>query len=90
MARSVKEIESMARNWSEKMLNVLTGIACCEDAPHASRVAAANIVLDRGWGKPAQAIVGDNDADPINILQRIERVVVDPANKDSEEVPPAS
>jgi hypothetical protein len=46
-----------------------------------AKVAAANSLLDRGWGKPAQAIVGGEDGDnPIRILQRIERVIVDPNN----------
>lgn len=33
---------------------------------------------DRLDGKPAQAIIGDSGADPINVLQRIERVIVKP------------
>jgi hypothetical protein len=37
---------------------------------------------DRVDGRVAQAIVGDDEADPINVLHRIERVIVDPANKD--------
>lgn len=39
-------------------------------------------VADRLDGKPAQAIVGDDDADPINLLHRIERVIVSPSNQD--------
>jgi hypothetical protein len=27
-----------------------------KDAPHAARVTAANSILDRGYGKPAQAL----------------------------------
>lgn len=45
--------------------------------------AAAREVGDRLDGKPAQAIVGDEEAAPIKLLQRIERVVVDPTNPDS-------
>lgn len=39
---------------------------------------------DRMDGKPAQAIVGDSEADPVNIVGRIERVIVrpDPKNTD--------
>lgn len=43
--------------------------------------AAAREVGDRLDGKPAQAIVGDNGEDPINVLQRIERVIVRPKDK---------
>jgi hypothetical protein len=52
--------------------------------------AAAREVGDRLDGKPAQAIVGDDEADPVNIIQRIERVIVDPQDTDSEGVPPAT
>lgn len=41
-----------------------------KDTPTAREVA------DRLDGKPAQAIVGDDDAEPIRVLQRIERVIV--------------
>ncbi len=38
-------------------------------------------IADRLDGKPAQAIVGgDEDDNPINLLHRIERVIVDPSN----------
>lgn len=47
---------------------------------------------DRLDGKVPQAIVGDNEDDPINLLHRIERVIVDPNPKapSGEGVPPAS
>lgn len=34
-----------------------------EDAPEAAQVAAANSLLDRGWGKAVQAIVGPEGED---------------------------
>jgi hypothetical protein len=37
-------------------------------APESARVAAANALLDRGWGKPTQLIAGDEDGAPINII----------------------
>lgn len=47
-------------------------------------------VADRLDGKVPQAVVGDNDEDPVNVLHRIERVIVDSPNQDSEGVPPAA
>jgi hypothetical protein len=37
--------------------------AICEDAaaPPAARIAAANALLDRGWGKPAQPVDADGE-----------------------------
>lgn len=40
-------------------------------------------LADRTDGKVPQAIVGDNGADPVNVLHRIERIIVDPANPNS-------
>jgi hypothetical protein len=39
-------------------------------------VAAANAILDRGWGKPVQPLA--TDARPRELLQRIERIIVHP------------
>jgi hypothetical protein len=52
------------------------------EAPPAARVAAANSILDRGWGKPAQPHDGDGDGGAIELIHRIERVIVDPKNRD--------
>jgi hypothetical protein len=34
-----------------------------QEYPPAARVQAANILLDRGWGKPSQAHTGADDKD---------------------------
>jgi hypothetical protein len=53
-----------------------------KDATPAARVAAANAILDRGWGKAIQAIEsGDR---PLELIHRIERVIVHPENSDSQ------
>lgn len=41
---------------------------------------AAKEMGDRLDGKPPQAIVGDDDADPIRVIQKVERVIVRPEN----------
>lgn len=47
-------------------------------------------LADRLDGKPAQAIVGDDES-PLNVLHRIERVIVDKAtDTDSPDIPPAA
>jgi hypothetical protein len=38
-----------------------------DSAPESARVAAANSLLDRGWGKATQLIAGDEDSAPIVI-----------------------
>lgn len=44
------------------------------DAAIAGDMQAAKEIGDRLDGKPIQAIVGDSDADPINVVNRIEIV----------------
>ena len=38
--------------------------------PPAARVQAANILLDRGWGKPPQAHTGENGEGDIRVVIR--------------------
>lgn len=83
MAKTPTEIKSLARAHTETALNILVGIVRQETAPAAARVTAAQALLDRGWGKPAQAIVGgDDDDSPLKLIHKIERVIVDPKSKD--------
>ncbi|MGD4018443.1 hypothetical protein QT609_22700, partial [Xanthomonas citri pv. citri] len=49
-----------------------------ETANAFARVAAANAILDRGWGRPVQPLATDHG--PMELLHRIERVIVHPDN----------
>jgi hypothetical protein len=80
MAKSLTEIRSLAR--SRTALNVLVGIMRSKDATAAARVSAANAILDRGWGKAPQAIENGDDG-TLEVIHRIERVIVHPENPDS-------
>jgi hypothetical protein len=65
-------------------LKVLTGIASSPKAPHAARVSAAAIILDRGWGKAPQQLVGEDGGDiKVTIRQIIETVTVSTIEDDA-------
>jgi hypothetical protein len=82
MVRALTEIRSLARSHTRTALNVLVGVMRSKDATAAARVSAANAILDRGWGKAPQAIEnGENGA--LELVHRIERVIVHPQNSDS-------
>jgi hypothetical protein len=83
MAKSSAEIRSLARAHTEKAINALVGIMNQPKAPAAARVSAAQVLLDRGWGKATQPISGDED-NPLRIIQRIETAIVDPKEGSSE------
>lgn len=69
MSKTVNEIRSLARSHSRTAINVLVGVMRSKDATHAARVSAANAILDRGWGKAAQALqTGDDGALELNSL----------------------
>jgi hypothetical protein len=46
------EVKQAAREHTEAAIAALVGVVNNEEAPAAARVAAANAILDRGWGKP--------------------------------------
>lgn len=56
MAKAPTEIKSLARKHTESALKTLAGIMNQADAPAPARVAAAQALLDRGWGKATQFI----------------------------------
>ena len=64
------DLRSLARGHSELCIKVLAGIVSQEAVPPAARVAAAGILLDRGWGKAPQAITGENSEGGINVIIR--------------------
>jgi hypothetical protein len=83
VAKTITEIRSLARSHTRTALNVLVGIMRSKDATPAARVSAANAILDRGWGKAPQAIENGGDG-ALELVHRIERVIVHPENSNSE------
>src|SRR6202163_380180 len=72
---------SLASSHTRTAVNVLAAIMRSKDATAAARVSAANAILDRGWGKATQPV--GNDDGTLELIHRIERVIVHPENTDS-------
>jgi hypothetical protein len=66
MTKSLTEIRSLARSYTEMAIQSLAGIAQNGESESA-KVAAANALLDRGWGKPAQPVDGDGEGGPVQL-----------------------
>ncbi|MET4240771.1 hypothetical protein [Bradyrhizobium sp. RT10b] len=62
-------MRSLARGHTELCIKVLAGIVSQEGVPPAARVAAAGILLDRGWGRPTQPHTNE-DGGPLRIIIR--------------------
>jgi hypothetical protein len=75
--RTVVEVRSLARSHTRTAINALLGVLRSKDATHAARVSAATAILDRGWGRPAQALRNGDDG-ALELIHRIERVIVNP------------
>lgn len=69
MTKAPTEIKSLARSHTEQAVKVLVGIMNQRKAPPAARVAAANSLIDRGWGKAATVLENGGDG-PLQILVR--------------------
>jgi hypothetical protein len=71
-----RELMDMAKDHADRALATLAQIMADPNEPASARVSAANAILDRGYGKPFQAmqITGDASA-PIHMVQH---VVIDP------------
>jgi hypothetical protein len=90
MPKALTSIRSLARSHSRAAITVLVKVMRSEDATPAARVSAANAILDRGWGKATQP-VGSADDGVLQLIHRIERVIVHPkivhsANSDSADI----
>ena len=63
------EVQSLARAYTKLAINTLSGIAG-EGQSEAARVAAAGMLLDRGWGKSPQPVTGKDGEEPIEVIVR--------------------
>jgi hypothetical protein len=52
----VGEVQALARQSTTEAVETLRDVMLDKKAPPAARVAAANSILDRGYGRPSQTI----------------------------------
>ena len=83
--KATVEIKDIARAYgpdavkqAAKLAGLLDGGVGAAES-EAARVAALNILLDRGYGKPSQVIGSDPDNPLPEAPTRIEHVYIDPA-----------
>ena len=84
-ARGLSQVIALAREHTELAITTLVAIAKETKAGPAARVAAASALLDRGWGKPAQAVEATTTnvsavvmlgkGDPVEIAQNYRRIM---------------
>jgi hypothetical protein len=77
------QIKALARRHTRAAIKVLAAIMNQSDGPATARVSAAQALLDRGWGKAAQPVAGEEGG--LAVIARIERVIVDPSPKNNDQ-----
>jgi xanthine/CO dehydrogenase XdhC/CoxF family maturation factor len=70
MTKTPADIRALARAQTRLAIRTLTGICGSQAAPAAARVSAAQALLDRGWGRPAQTHTGEDCGGPIQVILR--------------------
>jgi hypothetical protein len=56
VAKTPTDIRSLARKHTESAIRTLANIMAAPRSPAAARVSAAQVLLDRGWGKATQVV----------------------------------
>ena len=73
----IAHVRDLAREHTPEAILTLVEVMRNKEETGAARVAASNSIIDRGYGKPTQPIAGDNDGDPIRVVNRVEIVAPD-------------
>lgn len=79
VSKAKRELAEMAKEHAAMALQVLVNVAQSGESD-AARVSAATAILDRGYGKPFQAMqITGADEGPIHTVQH---VVIDPPKRE--------
>lgn len=75
---AIKDIKDAAKAHTRAALNTLISVMNNMDAPAASRVTAAEAILNRGWGRPQQNVearidITDMGTTAANVLMELTR-----------------
>lgn len=80
VSRAKRELADMAKDYAELALQTLVDVAGSPKASESARVSAAVAILDRGYGKPFQAVQLSGDANaPVQVVQY---TIVDPPKRE--------
>jgi hypothetical protein len=82
MSKVASEVRLLARRHTRKAIAVLFGIARSRTASAAARIAAANSLIDRGWGKTMVPVTGNDDKQAPAEITEIVTTIVDPKPQD--------
>ena len=82
-----KTITELAREKTERALEVLESIMNDEKAPASVRVSAANALLDRAHGRPAPGVRVEDEPEPEPANDPVPVRLIKPGDEDFEALP---
>jgi hypothetical protein len=87
----VGEVQALARQSTAEAVETLRDVMSDKKAPPAARVAAANSILDRGYGRPSQTINSGAPDKPVDQLSDAELTAIicasHPTENNAEQAP---
>ena len=69
LPENIGELRELARAYTQEAIETL--VIVMASGTGQARVVAANALLDRGWGKAAQLVTGDEDGGPVQHTVRV-------------------
>lgn len=75
------DVRALARQYTTEAVEKLASIMAGGDSS-AAQAMAADKLLDRGWGKAAQAMTGADGEGPVKYEYAIELRIIDPKSAD--------
>ena len=63
LPEDIKNVREMAREYTQEAIEAL--VTTLKEGGHSAKVAAANSLLERGWGKAAQPVTGEDGEGPV-------------------------
>ena len=66
--KEVAEVRELARRYTPKAIEALQSIMNEDRAPASARVAAAEALLNRAWGRPTAMLSDDDDGEPRELI----------------------
>lgn len=89
VSKAKLDIAERAKTHGDAALRTLASIMADADAPHSARVSAANAILDRGYGKPPQAL--DHSSSDGTMTPQPSTIIIEAAPFDDDsDNPPAA
>ena len=74
MPKNRGHIASLARSYTRTAIKTLAGIMMEQTSPPMARIAAAKVLLDRGWGKPKEINEVDGNKTLLKVVNEIVHV----------------